>query len=83
MQAGIKIAGRNISSLRYADDTTLMAKSGREPKSLLMRVKAESEKSGLKLSFQKNGDNDIQSQYFMANRCVKSENSGRFYFLGF
>ena len=55
LQAGIKIAGRNISSLRYADDTTLLAKSGREPKSLLMRVKAESEKSGLKLSIQKMG----------------------------
>ena len=52
-QAGIKIAGRNISNLRYADDTTLMAKSEEELKSLLMKVKEESEKVGLKLSIQK------------------------------
>ena len=52
-QAGIKIAGRNISNLRYADDTTLMAKSEEELKSLLMKVKVESEKVGLKLNIQK------------------------------
>ena len=52
-QAGIKIAGRNITNLRYADDTTLMAKSKEELKSLLMRVKEESEKAGLKLNIQK------------------------------
>ena len=52
-QAGIKIAGRNISDLRYADDTTLMAESKEELKSLLMKVKEESEKVGLKLNFQK------------------------------
>ena len=52
-QAGIKIAGRNINNLRYADDTTLMAKSKEELKSLLMKVKEESEKVGLKLSIQK------------------------------
>ena len=52
-QAGIKIAGRNISNFRYADDTTLMAESEEELKSLLMKVKAESEKAGLKLNFQK------------------------------
>ena len=52
-QAGIKIAGRNISSLRYADDTTLMAESEEELKSLLMKVKEESEKVGLKLNIQK------------------------------
>ena len=52
-QAGIKIAGRNISSLRYADDTTLMAESEEELKSLLMRVKEESGKVGLKLNIQK------------------------------
>ena len=46
-QAGIKIAGRNINNLRYADDTTLMTESKKEPKSLLMKVKEESEKSGL------------------------------------
>ena len=52
-QAGIKIAGRNINNLRYADDTTLMAESEEEPKSLLMEVKEESEKVGLKLNIQK------------------------------
>ena len=52
-QAGIKIAGKNINNLRYADDTTLMAESGEEPKSLLMKVKVESEKVGLKLNIQK------------------------------
>ena len=51
--AGIKIAGRNINNLRYADDTTLMAESEEELKSLLMNVKEESEKFGLKLNFQK------------------------------
>ena len=52
-QGGIKIAGRNINNLRYADDTTLMAKSEEELKSLLMKVKEESEKVGLKLNIQK------------------------------
>ena len=52
-QAGIKIAGRNINNLRYADDTTLMAESKKELKSLLMKVKEESEKAGLKLNVQK------------------------------
>ena len=52
-QAGIKIAGRNINNLRYADDTTLMAESEEELKSLLMKVKEESEKVGLKLNMQK------------------------------
>ena len=52
-QAGIKIAGRNINNLRYADDTTLMAESEEELKSLLMRVNEESEKVGLKLNIQK------------------------------
>ena len=52
-QAGIKIAGRNINNLRYADDTTLMAESEEELKSLLMEVKEESEKVGLKLNIQK------------------------------
>ena len=53
VQAGFKIAGRNINSLRYADDTTLMAKSEEELKSLLMKVQEESEKLGLKLSIKK------------------------------
>ena len=52
-QAGIKNAGRNINNLRYADDTTLMAESKEELKSLLMKVKEESEKAGLKLNIQK------------------------------
>ena len=53
VQAEIKIAGRNINNLRYADDTTLMAESKEKPKSLLMKVKQESEKVGLKLNIQK------------------------------
>ena len=52
-QAGIKIAGRNVNNLRYADDTTLMADSKEELKSLLMKMKEESEKAGLKLNIQK------------------------------
>ena len=52
-QAGLKIAGRNLNNLRYADDTTLMAESEKELKSLLMKVKEESEKVGLKLNVQK------------------------------
>ena len=52
-QAGIKIAGRNINNLRYADDTTFMAESEEELKSLLMKLKVESEKVGLKLTFRK------------------------------
>ena len=52
-QAGIKIAGRNINNLRYADDTTLMAESEEQLKSLLMKVKVESEKAGLKVNIQK------------------------------
>ena len=52
-QIGIKIAGRNINNLRYADDTTLMAESEEDPKSFLMKVKEKSEKSGLKLNIQK------------------------------
>ena len=54
IQAGIKVAGRNINKFRYADDTTLMAESEEELKSLLMKVKDESEKVGLKLNIQKN-----------------------------
>ena len=53
VQAGIKIAGRNINNLRYADDTTLMAESEEELQSILMKVKVESEKVGLKLNIQK------------------------------
>ena len=53
MQAGIKIAGRNINNLRYTDDTTLMAESNEELKSFLMKVKEKTEKAGLKLNIQK------------------------------
>ena len=60
-QAGIKTAGRNINNLRYADDTTLMAESGKELKNLLMKVKEESKKAGLKLNIQKNEDHGIPS----------------------
>ena len=81
-QTGIKIAGRNINNLRYADDTTLMAETKAELKSLLMKVKEESEKAGLKLNIQKNEDHGIWSHHFMTNRWVENGNSGRFYFLG-
>ena len=66
-QAGIKIAGRIINNLRYADDTTLMAESEEELKSLLMKVKEKSEKAGLK-QHSKNEDHGIWSHHFMANR---------------
>ena len=52
-QVGIKIAGRNINNLRYADETTLMVESEQEPKNLLMKLKEENEKAGLKLNIQK------------------------------
>ena len=61
--AGIKIAGRNINNLRYADDPTLMAESEEELKSLLMKVKEESEKVGLKLNIQENEDHGIWSHF--------------------
>ena len=71
-QAGIKIAGRNINNLRYADDTTLMAQSKEELNSLLMKVKEESEKVGLKLNIQKT---KIMASvhHFMANRWGKQQ----------
>ena len=80
-QAGIKIARRNINNHRYADDTTLMAESEEELKSLLMKVKEESEKVGLKLNIQKNEDHGIWSHHFMGNRWGNSGNSVRL-FLG-
>ena len=67
-QAGIKIARRNINNLRYADDTTLMAESKEELKSLLMKVKVESEKVGLKAQHSENEDHGIWSHHFMGNR---------------
>ena len=80
-QAGI-IARRNINNLRYADDTTLMAESEQELKSLLMNVKEESGKSWLKAQHSENEDHDIWSNHFMANRWENSGNSGRLYFRG-
>ena len=81
-QAGIRIAGRNINNLRYTDDTTLMAESEEELKSLLRKVKEESEKAGLKTQHSENQDHGIQSHHFMANRRGESGNSDRLYFLG-
>ena len=81
-QARIKIAGRNINNFRYADDTTLMAESEEELKSLLMKAKEESEKAGLKLNIQKNEDHGIWSHRLMANRWINNGNSDRLYFLG-
>ena len=77
-QAGIKIAGRNINNLRYADDTTLMAESKEELKRLLIKVKEESEKAGLKLNIQKNEDHGIWSHHLMVNRWGNNGNSDRF-----
>ena len=76
-QAGIKIAGRNINNLRYADDSTRMAESKEELKSLLMKVKVESEKVGLKLNIQKT--KNIWSHHFMGNRWGNSGNSVRLF----
>ena len=79
--AGTKTARRNINHLRYAGDTTLMAESEEELKSLLMKVKEESEKVGLKLNIQKT-DHGIRSHHFMGNRWGNSGNSVRLYFWG-
>ena len=81
--AGIKIAGRNINNLRYADDITLMAGSEEKLKSLLMKVKEENEKSGFKLSIQNiKITAGILSHHFMANRWEKMETVTDFIFLG-
>ena len=80
-QAGIKTAGRNINNLRYADDTTLMAESEEELKSLLMKVK-ESGKSWLKTQHSENEGHGIWSHHFMGNRWGNSGNSVRLYFGG-
>ena len=68
IQTGIKIAGRNVNNLRYADDTTLMAEIEEELKRLLMKVKEESENAGLNINIQKNKDHGIWFHHFMANR---------------
>ena len=80
-QAGIKISRRNINHLRYADDTTLMAESEEELKSLLMKVKGESEKVGLKLSIQKT---KIMASGMMGKWQIDGETveTVRLYFLG-
>ena len=81
-QAGIKIARRNINNLRYADDSTLMAESEEELKSLLMKVKEESEKVGLKLNIPKMKIMTSGPIHFIGNRWGNSGNSVRFYFGG-
>ena len=81
-QAGIRIARRNINNLRYANDTTFMAESEEKLKILLMKVKEESEKAGLKLNIQKKEDRGIWSHHFMANRWGNKGNSDRLYFSG-
>ena len=82
-QAGIRIAGRNINSLGYADSITLMAENEKELKSLLMKVKEESDKTGLKLNIQKTKIiASVWSHHFMANRRGKSGSSDRFSLLG-
>ena len=81
-QAGIKIAGKNINNLRYADDTTLMAESEEELKSLLLKVKEESEKVGLKLNIQKT---KIMASGLITSWQINGGHSGnsvRLYFLG-
>ena len=78
-QAGIKIAGRNINNLRYADDTTVMAESEEELKSLLMKVKEESEKVGLKLNIQKT---KIMASSSITSWKIDGETVADFIFLG-
>ena len=78
-QAGIKIAGRNINNLRYADDTTLMAENEEELKSHLMKVKEKSEKVGLKLNIQKT---KIMASSPITSWTNKWGNSVRLYFFG-
>ena len=81
-QAGIKIAGRNNNNLRYADDTTLMAESEEELKSLLMKVKEKSEKVGLKLNIQKTKIMASGPITSWGNRWGNNGNSVRLYFGG-
>ena len=78
-QAGIKVSGRNISNLRYADDTTLLAESEEELKSLLMKVKEESEKVGLKLNIQKT---KIMASGPITSWEIDGETVSDFFFLG-
>ena len=80
-QAEIKIAGRNLNNLRYADNTTLMAESEEGLKSLLMKVKEESEKSWLKAQHSENEDHGIWSNHFIGNRWGNSGNMSDFIFV--
>ena len=82
VQAGIKIARRNINNLRYADDTTLMAESEQELKSLFMNIKVESGKCWLKAQHAENEDHGIWSHHFLGNRWGNSRNSVRLYLFG-
>ena len=87
LQDGIKIGRRNINNLRYADNTTLMAESKEELKSLWMRVKEKSERASLRLNIretnkQTNKDHGIQPHYYMGNRRGKSGSCDRFSLLG-
>ena len=77
-QAGLKVTGKNINNLRYADDSTLMAETEEELKSLLMKVKEETEKVSLKLNIQKT--KIILSHHFMGNRWGNRWNSVRLFF---
>ena len=81
-QAGIKIARRNISNFRNADNATLTAESEKELKSPLIKVKEETEKNWLKTQHSENENHGIQSHHFMANRWGNNGNSDRLYFLG-
>ena len=82
VQAGIKIARRNINNLRYADDTIPMAESKEELKNILISMKEESKKNWLKTQHSKNEDHGIQSHHFMENRWGNNGNSEGFYLLG-
>ena len=81
-QAGIKIARRNINNFRYTDNTTLMAESKEELRSLFMKVKEKSEKAGLKLNIQKTKIMASSPISFMTNRWENDGNSDRLHFLG-
>ena len=82
-QARITVSRRNTNNLRYADDATLMAESEEELKSILIRVKEENGKAGLKFNIRKTKIMaSLESQHFKANRRGESRNSDRFYFLG-
>ena len=78
----MQIGARNINNLGYVDDTTLMAESEEELKNLLMRVKEETVRAGLKLNIKKTKIHYFQPHYFMANRRGKGGSSDRFYLLG-